>query len=390
MRCQIFANICVQSIKFLKNSQNICLHRRLYKNNVKSGDNCDYMSQVNIYPGFKNEYFQRLYMKSYAIGDDKLQISRLGLGCMGMSECYGTTNDKQSIETIQKAFELGITHFDTADCYGFGHNEQLLGKAVKNFRENVVIASKCGMVRNPISGEFLGVNGTSEYIKKSCDDSLKRLQVDYLDLFYLHRADTNTPIEDSMGTLSELVKAGKIRHIGLSEVCAETISRAHKIHPLTAIQSEYSLWWREPEKEIIPLCQSLNVGFVAHGPVGKGFLTGTISTINTLAEDDIRRILPRFQDDNITHNLSIVDNLKDIANRRKATIAQVALSWVLAQGDHITPIVGTKNISHLEENINAERLILSQEELLQIEQRIPLDFARGDLLPESFAKFSNH
>lgn len=329
-------------------------------------------------------------MKKHAMGIDQLQVSRLGLGCMGMSECYGQPNDLHSSETIHRAYELGITHFDTADCYGQGHNEQLVGKAVKGFRDKIVIASKCGFVRDRVTGEFLSVNGQPDYIKKCCEASLKRLQMDYIDLFYLHRADPKTPIEVSMGALSELVKQGKIRHIGLSEVCANTISRAHQVHPLTAVQSEYSLWWREPEKEVIPLCQSLNIGFVAHGPVGKGFLTGTIKTIHSLAEDDVRRILPRFQDDNIIHNLSIIQILKDIADTRHVTPAQIALAWVLAQGENITPIIGTKRISHLEENIKAVDLTLSRKELLQIEQRIPLNFARGDLLPELFAKFSNH
>ena len=329
-------------------------------------------------------------MEKKIIGIRQLQVSQLGLGCMGMSECYGATSDSQSIETIRRAFDLGVTHFDTADCYGLGHNEQLLGKAVKDFRDRVVIASKCGMVRDPISGEFLSVNGSPEYIKKCCDASLKRLQTEYIDLFYLHRADPGTPIEISMSALSDLVKAGKIRHIGLSEVCASTISRAHRIHPVTAIQSEYSLWWREPEKEVIPLCRSLNIGFVAHGPLGKGFLTGAIRSIHSLAKDDIRRILPRFQDENIRHNLGIIEVLEDIAASRRVTPASIALAWVLAQDDHIVPIVGAKQVSHLEENRDATQLNLSQEELLQISHRIPLNFARGALLPESFAKFSNH
>lgn len=328
-------------------------------------------------------------MKKRQVGSRHLQLSALGLGCMGMSECYGKTNDEESIKTIHRAFELGVTHFDTADCYGFGHNERLLGEAVKNFRNQIIISSKCGFVRDRVTGKFLSVNGTPDYIKKFCDESLKRLQVDYLDLFYLHRADPNTPIEISMNALSELVKVGKIRHIGLSEVCAETISRAHRVFPVTAIQSEYSLWHREPEKEIIPLCQTHNIGFVAHGPIGKGFLSGKIHSIHSLSEDDLRRILPRFQDENITHNQSIITVLNEIAEKKAATPAQIALAWVLAQGNHIVAIPGAKLIAHLEENINATRLYLSQEELLQISNRIPLGFAQGALLPESFAKFSN-
>lgn len=329
-------------------------------------------------------------MNKRVIGPNKLQISQLGLGCMGLSECYGKTDDDESIKTIHKAFSLGITHFDTADCYGFGHNEQLLGKSIRGFRDEIVLASKCGFVRNRESGEFLNVNGTPEYLKKCCEDSLRRLKTDYIDLFYLHRADPNTPIEVSMRALSELVKEGKILNIGLSEVCAETIARANKVHPLTAVQSEYSLWCREPEDKVIPLCRSLNIGFVAHGPMGKGFLTGTIKSIHTLASDDLRRILPRFQDENINHNLAIISKLEEIAQKKGCTLSQIALAWVLAQGNDIVAIPGTKQISHLEENVKATNIILCQEELSQIIGHIPKSFPQGDLLPESFAKFSNN
>ena len=327
-------------------------------------------------------------MKKKLLGIKQLQVSNLGLGCMGMSECYGKTNDLESIKTIHHAFELGLTHFDTADCYGLGHNEQLLGKAIKGFRDKIVIASKCGFVRNLETGEFIAVNGNPEYIKQACVSTLKRLETDYLDLFYLHRADPSIPIEESVGALSELVTEGKVRHIGLSEVSAKTIAKAHRVHPLTAIQSEYSLWHRKPEVEVIPLCQSLGIGFVAHGPMGKGFLTGTIKSVSTLEKNDLRRILPRFQDENITHNLAIISVLSDIAHNHDATPAQIALVWVLNQADNIVAITGTKQITHLEENINAAHFKLSAEELLQINQRIPINFAQGDLLPESFAIFS--
>jgi aryl-alcohol dehydrogenase-like predicted oxidoreductase len=328
-------------------------------------------------------------MERRKLGFRQLQLSTLGLGCMGMSECYGKPNDEDSIKAILRAFELGVTHFDTADCYGFGHNERLLGKAIKSFRDQVMIASKCGLVRDPANGAFLDVNGTPDYIKKCCDDSLKRLDIDYLDIFYLHRVDLNTPIEVSMTALAELVAVGKIRHIGLSEVSAATISKAHQIFPLTVIQSEYSLWHREPEKEIIPLCKALNIGFVAHGPIGKGFLSGAIHSVHSLAEDDIRRFLPRFQDENISHNLGIVKILQEIAQSKGVTPAQIALAWILAQDDHIVAIPGAKSTTHLQENINATNINLSPAELLQIGKRIPLDFARGPLLPESFAQFSN-
>lgn len=329
-------------------------------------------------------------MKQRVLGTTKLQISELGLGCMGMSECYGETNDAESTRTIHRALELGITHIDTADCYGFGHNEQLIGQAIKGRRSSVILASKCGFERDLSTGVFVNINGSPDYIKASCENSLRRLQTDYLDLLYLHRADPKTPIEDSMGALSQLVKAGKVRHIGLSEVCAETIARAHKVYPLTAVQSEYSLWHREPEQEIIPLCQALNIGFIAHGPIGKGFLTGTIKSIHSLAEDDLRQILPRFQDENITYNLSIISVLEEMANSKGCTVSQIALAWVLAQGEHIVAIPGTRKISHLEENISALSLLLSQEDLQQLSERIPIGYARGDLLPESFAKYSNH
>jgi aryl-alcohol dehydrogenase-like predicted oxidoreductase len=327
-------------------------------------------------------------MKNKTLGIKKLQISNLGLGCMGMSEYYGKINDLESVKTIHRAFELGITHFDTADSYGLGHNERLLAGAIKGFRDKIVIASKCGIVRNSETGEVLGVNGNPKYIKDACIATLKRLEVDYLDLLYLHRVDPNTPIEESVGALSELVAEGKVRHIGLSEVSAKTIAKAHSIHPLTAIQSEYSLWHRKPEEEIIPLCQSLNIGFVAHGPMGKGFFTGTIASLDTLEKDDLRRVLPRFQPENIKHNLQMISVLRDIAYNRGVTPGQIALAWVLNQADNIVAIAGTKQISHLEENVNAADLNLSSAELLQIEQHIPPNFAQGDLLPESFAKLS--
>ncbi len=328
-------------------------------------------------------------MKDNILGSKKLQLSRLGLGCMGMSECYGKTDDQESIKTIHRAFELGITHFDTADCYGLGHNEQLLAKAIKGFREKAIIASKCGFVRNHQTGEFVTVNGTAEYIKDCCEVSLKRLKIDYIDLFYLHRADPNTPIEESMGALSDLVKQGKILHIGLSEVSVDTISRANQVYALTAIQSEYSLWHREPEIEVIPLCKSLNIGFVAHGPVGKGFLTGKIHSVHSLEENDLRRVLPRFHDENISHNLTIIDLMQEIANEKNCTPAQLALAWVLAQDENIAAIVGTTQIKHLEENIAAAEVKLSPSELLDLNVHIPVNFAKGNLLPESFARFSN-
>lgn len=328
-------------------------------------------------------------MQKSTLGYQSLAVSRLGLGCMGMSEFYGKTDETESIKTIHRAIELGITHFDTADCYGpLGENEQLLAKALKGLREKVVLASKCGMVRNSVTGEFMGVNGKAEYIKKACEASLKRLKTDYLNLFYLHRIDSNTPIEESMQAFVDLVREGKIRHIGLSEVSPKTIERAHKMHPLTAIQSEYSLWHRKPEEAVLPLCKSLNIGFVAHGPMGKGFLSGTIKSIDTLDANDMRRDFPRFQKGNIHHNLLMVEALQDIADNRGATPAQIALAWVLSQADNIVAITGTRRVSHLEDNVKAANLTLTAAEFQQINQRIPRDFPKGDLLPESFARFS--
>lgn len=333
---------------------------------------------------------QGLIVEKRQISSSQLLLSALGLGCMGMSECYGKINDADSIKTIHRALELGITHFDTADCYGSGgHNERLLGEAIKNKREKIVIASKCGMIKDPVSGVYIGVDGTPAYIKKCCDDSLNRLGTDYLDILYLHRVDLNTPIEESVAALGNLVKAGKVRHIGLSEVCANTIAKAHQIFPLTVIQSEYSLWHREPEKEVIPLCKKLNIGFVAHGPIGKGFLSGKIRSVHTLDHDDVRRILPRFQDENIEHNLSIINILQEMSLQKRCTPAQLALAWVLAQGDHIVTIPGAKTISHLEENISSVHIKLSQEEIAKLNNRISINFAQGALLPEFFAQLSN-
>jgi aryl-alcohol dehydrogenase-like predicted oxidoreductase len=328
-------------------------------------------------------------MDKRIIGSNNLQMSKIGLGCMGLSECYGKTNDAESIKTIHKAFDLGVNHFDTADYYGAGHNEQLLGKAVAEFRHKIILASKVGLIRDKQHGEYRGVDGSPQHLKKACEASLKRLKTDYLDLLYLHRVDLDTPIEVSMAALSDLVKEGKILNIGLSEVCAETIARANQVHQLTAIQSEYSLWCREPEEKVIPLCRALKIGFVAHGPLGKGFLTGTIQSVHSLSEDDLRRSLPRFQDENITHNLTIISVLQEMAQSKGCTLPQLALAWVLAQGDDIVAISGTKTVSHLEENLKAANVQLSKKELEEITHRIPKNFPQGDLLPESLAKLSN-
>lgn len=309
-----------------------------------------------------------------------------------MSEFYGKTNDDVSKITIKKAYELGVNHFDTADVYGSGHNETLLGETINELgcRDRVAIATKCGLVRNNIDGTFMGINGTIGYIKKSCEASLKRLKVDYIDLYYLHRLDPNTPIEISMQALSELVKEGKVRHIGLSSVGPDTIQAAHKIHPLTAIQSEYSILTRDVELDVLPLCKKLNIGFVACSPVGNGFLTGKISSIDQFAQNDSRRLIPRFQDENIAYNLKIIDILKDVGFKKGCTPVQVELAWLLAQGDNITAIPGTRASKHLEENLASVNIELSKEELVQLNQEIPLGFTKGDGLPKEFSKFLNN
>lgn len=327
--------------------------------------------------------------KSRQLGDSNLIVSSLGLGCMGMSEFYGATNDDESIKTIHRAYELGVNHFDTADIYGFGHNEMLLAKAIKGFdRSKIVIATKCGFARKQDDPSFFAVQNNPEYIKKCCEDSLKRLELDYIDLFYLHRVNPDTPIEVSMQALAELINEGKIRNIGLSEVCAKTIAKAHAVHPISAVQSEYSLWSRDAEKEVLPLCKSLNIGFVAFGPLGYGFLSGKVTTIDTLYENDMRRVLPRFQKENIAHNLLIVKMLESIAKSKNCTAGQIALAWILAQDDSIVSIPGTKRISYLEENVNTINVRLSPEESRQLSNMISVDFASGTRMPTDFARFS--
>ncbi len=325
-----------------------------------------------------------------SLGKNNLLVSQLGIGCMGMSEFYGTADDNESIRTIHRAYELGVNHFDTANVYGFGHNEQLLAKAIKSFdRDKIVIATKCGIERRAEDPSFFEINNNPQYIKKCCEDSLKRLDVDYIDLYYLHRVNPDTPIEVSMQALSELVQEGKIRNIGLSEVSAKTIAKANAVYPVTAVQSEYSLWSRDVENEVLPLCKSLNIGFVAFSPLGNGFLSGKVKTTDKLDNNDIRKVLPRFQNENIAHNLQIVKTLEDMAKNKNCTPAQIALSWVLAMGDNITAIPGTTRISHLTENVNAANIKLSAQELSELCNTIPLGFANGPRMPENIARFSD-
>lgn len=317
-------------------------------------------------------------MKQRKLGNQGLVVSELGLGCMGMSEFYGTCDESEAIATIHRALELGVTLLDTADMYGVGRNEELVGKAIKDRRDRVMIATKFGNVRGS-DGSFLGVNGKPDYVRSACDASLKRLGVDVIDLYYQHRVDANTPIEETVGAMAELVQAGKVRYLGLSEAATATIRRAHAVHPISALQTEYSLWSREPEAEILPVCRSLGIGFVPYSPLGRGFLTGKIKSLADLSEGDFRaERYPRFQAENMQHNLELVQQVEQMAADKGVKAGQLALAWVLAQGEDLVPIPGTKRRTYLEENIAATTVNLSQAELDQIGKALPLGIAVGD------------
>src|SRR5690606_9585969 len=282
-------------------------------------------------------------MDTRYLGTNGLVASSIGLGCMGMSDFYGAANDRQSIEVIHRALDLGVALLDTADMYGVGRNEELVGRAIRDRRDAVVLATKFGNVRAP-DGSFLGIDGRPEYVKQACDASLKRLGVDVIDLYYQHRVDPKTPIEDTVGAMADHVREGKVRHLGLSEAGPESIRRAHAVHPIAALQTEYSLWSRDPEDELLPLCAELGIGFVAYSPLGRGFLTGSIRSIDDLAPDDWRRQNPRFQGENFQRNLALVDAVHDLAKDKGCTGAQLALAWVLARDEGIVPIPGTRSI----------------------------------------------
>lgn len=325
-------------------------------------------------------------MKKRKLGG--LEVSELGLGCMGMSEYYGRTDDEESIRTIYAAIDMGVTLFDTADQYGLGRNEELVGRAVKSRRNQVVIATKFGVERN-FNGQTVRINGRPEYVKSACEASLRRLGVDVIDLYYQHRVDTSVPIEDTIGAMADLVREGKVRYLGMSEAAPRTIRRAFAVHPIAALQTEYSIWSRDVEAQILPTCRELGIGFVAYSPLGRGFLTGQIQSREELDEKDFRRIAPRFEEENLARNLSMLRTLERIAQEKHCRPAQLALAWLLGQGEDIVPIPGTRHLSWLEENIAAVNVRLDSVDLRRISAAVPPEEVAGLRYPEDRMKNLN-
>lgn len=321
-------------------------------------------------------------MKTRKLGPEGLEVSALGLGCLGMSEFYAGYDDAESLATLHRAIDLGVNFLDTADMYGLGRNEELVGRAVRERSEWVVVATKFGNVRGE-DGSYLRIDGRPEYVRAACDASLKRLGIDVIDLYYQHRVDPDTPIEETVGAMAELVKAGKVRHLGLSEAAPDTIRRAHAVHPITALQTEYSLWSREPEGEILQTVRELGIGFVPYSPLGRGFLTGELTSPDDFAQDDYRRHSPRFQGANFHKNLNLVRQVKAIAQQKGCTPAQLALAWVLAQGEDIVPIPGTKRRTYLDQNMGALEVELTAEDLVLIDRALPPDAAAGPRYTDS-------